>query len=211
MNCLKSTGHQAKQCGSGSCRKCGKLHNTLLHYEQPNNNKISSSLDEMSSMKTEPELTTVSNHVCIKKTKEVLLATAIVNIKDSKGNNKACRALLDSGSQSCVITSECAQRLELRLVSINVPICGLGETNIYARKQVEVQLSSRVTAYKADLNCLVVRQITQAMPAAQVNICEFKIPKGIRLVDNSFHKASQVDMLIGAEIFFDLLHTCNRF
>lgn len=34
LNCLKPASHQAKQCGSGSCRKCHKRHNTLLHLEQ---------------------------------------------------------------------------------------------------------------------------------------------------------------------------------
>jgi len=34
LNCLKVASHQAKQCGSGSCRKCLKRHNTLLHLEQ---------------------------------------------------------------------------------------------------------------------------------------------------------------------------------
>ncbi|KYQ56128.1 hypothetical protein ALC60_04951 [Trachymyrmex zeteki] len=43
INCLKNKGHQAKNCTSGSCRKCGKAHNTLLHFDS---NKSSTSNTE---------------------------------------------------------------------------------------------------------------------------------------------------------------------
>uniref|UniRef100_A0A6P7GDL0 Uncharacterized protein LOC114340957 n=1 Tax=Diabrotica virgifera virgifera TaxID=50390 RepID=A0A6P7GDL0_DIAVI len=32
LNCLQKTNHISKNCQSGTCRKCGRKHNTLLHY-----------------------------------------------------------------------------------------------------------------------------------------------------------------------------------
>jgi len=35
INCLRSGNHQAKNCTASLCRKCGKPHNTLLHFGSP--------------------------------------------------------------------------------------------------------------------------------------------------------------------------------
>lgn len=32
FNCLNATDHQSQECKAGSCKLCGKKHNTLLHY-----------------------------------------------------------------------------------------------------------------------------------------------------------------------------------
>jgi len=43
----------------------------------------------------------------------ILLATAIVDVKNKSGQYVPCRALLDSGSESSFITERCVQRLRL--------------------------------------------------------------------------------------------------
>ena len=34
FNCLSSYDHRSRNCGAGSCKLCGKRHNSLLHYPQ---------------------------------------------------------------------------------------------------------------------------------------------------------------------------------
>ena len=112
---------------------------------------------------------------------------------------------MDSGSQSCFITAECAERLNLNQQSINIPVCGLDKTTTQTHKRVKLSVMSRINRYKVNLTCLVINQITQAMPIEEVNMQELQIPKDIELADPNFDKASRVDLLLGAEIFFDIM------
>jgi len=47
LNYLKAVAHQAKQCGAGTCRKCSKRHNTLLHLEQTSTKESKSGTKEI--------------------------------------------------------------------------------------------------------------------------------------------------------------------
>lgn len=60
-------------------------------------------------------VTSVS-HASLQESKQVLLATVVVKIiiADNKGKEVLCRTLLDSGSQSCFIISNCVERLTFK-------------------------------------------------------------------------------------------------
>lgn len=207
LNCLKSTSHQAKQCGSGQCRKYGKRHNTLFHWETVANKEETAK--EIPKEQVEGDIgktiATSANYHSLNQNRQVLLATAIVNVRDGSGNNKACRVLLNSGSQSCFITTECAKQLGFKQHSVNIPICGLNKTATQTHKMVRLTLSSRINDFRAILNCLVINQVTQAMPVNRIDIGQLRIPKDIELADPRFYEPSQVDLLLGAEIIFDLM------
>lgn len=205
LNCLKDTSHLARQCTMKPCRKCSKPHNTLLHIEQAEATKPESvSKDEDSAKKEKVVFTSVS-HGSVKARKQVLLATAIVKVIDVKGNEVHCRALLDSGSQSCFITVNCAKKLGLKQLDLNIPVCGLGEMATQTRKRVRIILQSRINDFKVNLDCLVIDRITQALPNDKIGVNEVEVPDDVQLADPKFYKSSQVDLLLGAEIFFDLM------
>ena len=89
LNCLKST-HRVRQCGSGECRKCGKRHNTILHWDQESTNKESSqeeaTTEDVKGSNTSKVIATSANHYSLEQNNQVLLATAMVDVIDSKGN-----------------------------------------------------------------------------------------------------------------------------
>ncbi|XP_024868250.1 uncharacterized protein LOC112452343 [Temnothorax curvispinosus] len=205
LNCLKDTSHIAKQCSLGLCRKCNKRHNTLLHLEQSTTKTSESTTEDTSTANQEKVVATSVNHSALKPSKQVLLATALVKITDSKGDKVVCRALLDSGSQSCFITSSCAKRLSLKQFSTHIPVCGLGEMSTQTNKRVKVILHSRINKFSANLDCLIIDRITQSIPVNRINVNELQVPEGILLADPEFYKSSKVDLLLGAEIFFDLM------
>ncbi|GFX66744.1 DUF1758 domain-containing protein [Trichonephila clavipes] len=60
---------------------------------------------------------------------QVLLCTALVNVCDSFGGTRLCRVLLDPGSQACLITSSCLERLGLPRKRTNVRISCLGASD----------------------------------------------------------------------------------
>ncbi|XP_058817756.1 uncharacterized protein LOC131681067 [Topomyia yanbarensis] len=48
-------------------------------------------------------------------------------------------------------------------------------------------------------------QVTGTIPSVKIDVTEWNIPQGIHLADPEFHKPEKIDMLVGAELFFDLL------
>ncbi|GFW59532.1 DUF1758 domain-containing protein [Trichonephila clavipes] len=62
---------------------------------------------------------------------QVLLCTALVNVCDSFGGTRLCRVLLDPGSQACLITNSCLERLGLPRKRANVRISAFDERERY--------------------------------------------------------------------------------
>ncbi|KYN02131.1 hypothetical protein ALC62_07059 [Cyphomyrmex costatus] len=205
LNCLKSASHQAKECSAEECRKCSKRHNTLLHFDRTNkdeSNASSKPIESDTGKVIEPASTSCTS---VSRAKQVLLATALINVQNSKGEMKSVRALLDNGSQSCFITSGCCRELGLKQRSIRVPVFGLAQQLTQVRNSVRITMQSRTTRFNRTLDCLVVEKITQDLPDNMVDRNCLQIPKNAPLADPQFDKPSSIDMLLGAEIFFDLL------
>ncbi|XP_025995820.2 uncharacterized protein LOC105202869 [Solenopsis invicta] len=204
LNCLKAASHQTKHCNVKPCRQCNKRHNTLLHLEQALIKKAET-LTESSSAAEGKIVATSINHAASVQNKQVLLATAVVKVTDSRGNEVLCRALLDSGAQSCFITSSCAKKLALEQFGAYTPVRCLGELSTRTNKRVRIKLQSRINKFKADLDCLIIDQIIQFMPDDTINTNDIQIPEGIILADPEFYEPARVDLLLGAEIFYDIM------
>jgi len=145
------------------------------------------------------------NHASFDQHKQVLLATAIIKVMDKRGREVLSRALLDSGSQSCFVTSSFAKRLALDPIIVNIPVCGLGEMSTQTNKRIRISLQSRINNFKSDLKCLVIDRITQVISNNRINVDEVQVPEGIALADSEFYKSLKIDLLLGAEI---LLSSC---
>ncbi|XP_018373384.1 PREDICTED: uncharacterized protein LOC108767792, partial [Trachymyrmex cornetzi] len=205
LNCLKSATHQAKECSAGECRKCSKRHNTLLHFEQAAKGAPDANAKSIESHSEEITKSTSISCASVDQAQQVLLATALINVQDGKGEIRSVRALLDNGSQSCFITSDCCKELGLKLSATSVPIYGLTQQLTRVRNSARIIIQSRITGFKRAIDCLVVEKITQDLPSNVVDSARLRIPKGIQLADPQFDRPSKIDMLLGAEIFFDLL------
>lgn len=70
---------------------------------------------------------------------------------------------------------------------------------------VQIALQSRINNFKTQLNCLIIDRITQQSSINGIKIEDLRIPNGIELADPGLCETGGVDLLIGAEIFFDLL------
>ncbi|XP_062535738.1 uncharacterized protein LOC134204943 [Armigeres subalbatus] len=69
----------------------------------------------------------------------------------------------------------------------------------------ESALSSDYSGFESSVDCLVTTRVTGKIPSVAVNISEWKFPPGIVLADPSFNESKDVDLLIGAELFFLIL------
>ncbi|XP_062557800.1 uncharacterized protein LOC134222655 [Armigeres subalbatus] len=151
----------------------------------------------------------VSLPVCIQnRTGDVLLSTAIINIKDQYGATRLARALLDSCSQFCFMTTAFSQKLNLRGFPDYLEVQGIGGLKSISRRRVTACVLPRfsnVLSYNEDMSFYVLPELTTTLPAKKVNIGRWKPPSHMVLADPQFFEPGPIDVIIGAEFFFDLL------
>lgn len=202
LNCLRK-GHSTRDCKNpGSCQKCGKKHNSLLHLELTNETRISSMPISNSGTASTSTFTACSS---VRDNTRVLLATAVVIANDRNGKPIECRALLDSASQSNFISENLCKKLNLSTKAINIKVAGIGQGSTRITKRANLTVNSRLNAFKATLSCLVLPAISPNIPLASFDGGSLNIPDDLRLADPEFYESSEIDMLIGASLFWDLL------
>lgn len=135
----------------------------------------------------------------------VFLSTAIVSVLNSQNKPVKCRCLLDSGSQPNIITKGFVEKLGIRTKGTHSPITGINQSTANILAQCKVSLCSLYSQFKAQVNCLVIEEISNVMPQKRINTCQLEIPETLQLADPTFYEPSQVDLLLGAGIFYDLL------
>ncbi|XP_062538369.1 uncharacterized protein LOC134206657 [Armigeres subalbatus] len=137
--------------------------------------------------------------------KAVLLITAVEDAFDQPGQPHSCRVPLVSGSQVNFVTEEMANCLGIKKQRANVPITGINELRSHARDKVLVKVRSKVTKFYCSLECLVTPKVPGKIPTSKIDVNGWRIPEGVVLADPAFHTPDKVDMLIGGELFFDIL------
>ncbi|GFX58965.1 DUF1758 domain-containing protein [Trichonephila clavipes] len=88
----------------------------------------------------------ISNKKGFDSNSQVLLCTALVNVCDSFGGTRLCRVLLDPGSQACLITSSCLERLGLPRKRTNVRISCLGASDTRTNGISEIKFTPHFTS-----------------------------------------------------------------
>ncbi|XP_062556599.1 uncharacterized protein LOC134221424 [Armigeres subalbatus] len=218
---LKSTVMSSKvhsvvvQKSDESCPVCElshtvERHHSLMHPEErklvPSN--PSQATANMNGRSNEGPLTAakcmIPNQPC-ETTKHVLLATAVVGVEDVTGVIHQCRALLDSGAMANFLSERVADVLRLPKSSVNIPVIGVNGMKSGAKFKVQAAVRSMATDIGFNLDYLIVPKITGALPAKRIDVSSWPIPKNLVLADRFFNEPSRIDMLIGAEVFFELL------
>ncbi|XP_018394146.1 PREDICTED: uncharacterized protein LOC108772967 [Cyphomyrmex costatus] len=188
MNCLER--HKLTECPSTKhCGKCTARHHTTLHEAFVDATTISA----------------VAIHVTDRPTIEctpVLLATARVLVTDSSGALQTVRALVDPGSETCLVAESLAQRLRLPRTPTAVAIYGVGgqQTGVL-RARVSLSLTSRVTAVSMKISALVFPRITDYGGVADRRSCAWAHLQGLELADPEFYNQDPVELLLGADVY----------
>ncbi|KAL0830470.1 hypothetical protein ABMA28_002635 [Loxostege sticticalis] len=206
FNCLKSS-HQLKDCNSVfRCLKCKHKHHTLLHKDR-NDNK--SSIDKNSTDSKSVSLF-VKGENSKSSTKllntTVLLATAIIQIRDSDGNYHSLRALFDTGSQNNFITRKAVQYLHLQPVSCETNINGLGGIAADVTGFIRCSIGSNNNPL-FDLDMHVISNICGEQPIAKLNTSGWTHINSLPLADPGFDVPGPIDVLLGADVFAESLLT----
>ncbi|XP_046811084.1 uncharacterized protein LOC124420834 [Lucilia cuprina] len=204
LNCLRK-GHMMKTCKFGHCRYCTSKHHSLLHINNTLNasNAEYSIESQSSAVEAQSSLVSSSFNTPPGSPADVLLATAVVLVKNRSGSLVPCRAILDSASQLNFVTNRLANQLHLQTSKSLVTISGIGDGTFVAEKSVDIFVKSQNENFSTSFSAIVVPTITDYKP--NVNISNWNIPQNIQLADPLFYKHNRVDILIGAGLFFDLI------
>ncbi|XP_055855989.1 uncharacterized protein LOC129919163 [Episyrphus balteatus] len=208
LNCL-GKGHNVSRCPSHyKCQVCKQPHHSLLHRNK-STEPVADSTDVQ--QHTSQPTSSAAVHSAMEKERipegQVILATALVLVKDSSGGFQLGRVLLDSGSQVNFINEKFANSLGLQKDKKIVDIVGIGTTETKTKHQTQTTIRSRYSNFEISLEFLVAPSITGYQPEAALNVSGWNIPISSELADESFNRPGQIDLLLGAEAFFELLES----
>ncbi|XP_062537651.1 uncharacterized protein LOC134205970 [Armigeres subalbatus] len=141
-----------------------------------------------------------------------LLSIAIVKLGDRHGNTVFARALLDNGSQICIMSESLSQKLKFQRDRENLPVKkGVGGCSSVSKQAVLATISSCNSSYvSCELKFYVLSKITSNLPQQSFDISSCHLPEGISLADPNFNESGAVDVILGAVIFYDLLLDSQR-
>ncbi|KAI5644597.1 putative peptidase (DUF1758) domain-containing protein [Phthorimaea operculella] len=166
------------------CSQCqDKGHHTLLHPDEASNPVV---------------LQSVANN-------DVLLPTARVKVYAKDGREVHIKCVLDSCSQSSLITSKAVDVLGFTPKPSNTKLIGVTESLSQVKYCIPLEIHSLTSSYKRLVSFEVVDSITCNLPQNPIDLTDFKFPDGIKLSDETFNKPSEINMLMSAGIFFQVL------
>lgn len=229
FNCLTQF-HRKSTCKStNKCRKCKKSHHTLLHFENMSEPKPSHAKEDANSGLSalakvfQPAATDVitsesglnpsngngSNITSCSgfdSDSQVLLCTALVSVCDAFGGVQLCRVLLDPGSQACLITNDCLERLGLPKRRANVRISCLGASDTRTNGISDIKFSPHFTSsISFATSVYVVNKIVGQLPHVSLHSSCVEPFNDLKLADPTFFRSGSIDILLGVNIALPLL------
>lgn len=206
INCIRSNSHQADSCISGNCKICNSKHNTLLHAATGASDASHSNTNKREEVSSTNFSAAIVTHTTSSfNNKDVLLSTAVVHAYDVSGKSNSCRILLDCGSQANFISRGYLDRLRLKPKYSNVSINGINNTATQATQTVQVRLQSRINSFSRTIDCIVSEQVTVELPTCHLKRNIFDIPRNLKLAYPRFNEPSEINILIGADLFWESL------
>jgi hypothetical protein len=201
-NCLNAS-HSMRECTSiFSCQKCKRKHHTLLHREQPASKMDPAAGDPPSSVALVAKESLAQSNSPVNTT--VLLATALVQIRDASGGFHTFRALFDTGSQNNFLTAHAAQRLNLQPRTGCANVHGLGGSSASVSGVVTCDVgANRNVNFRLEM--LVIPSICGDQPIARLNTNGWDEVKTLPLADPGFDIPGPIDVLLGADVFAESL------
>lgn len=196
LNCLRP-GHRTRSCRLGPCNKCKRRHSTILHRAVQTADSVDESLAN-NALTTDCNLSDLN--------KQIILSTALIYIHNPNTNqSESVRALLDCGSQSSYMTASLKDKLSLQSHNTNVKIIGIGNNTSECVESCVARIQSKESDFQATLTFLLLPTLTSYIPRFKINAESLNIPTSVKLADPNFQQPAPVDIILGADIFWDIL------
>lgn len=228
-NCLGSS-HLSSACDSKHrCKICSMKHHTMVHLgnktqttsqskpyfkntytnktipgapPQPNTKQIlTQSQDDKSSVQAVVALSRQAD----KPDYRVLLGTALVKVKHN-GISHVLRGCLDSAAMASFLSQHAAQLLGVKRSYTPKYIQGISATPVKTLGVTDIIVSSLNEEFtSAPMQTLILEKITSNLPDTQISEEVKQKMKAFVLADPTFDLPSPIDILIGADLFPQLM------
>lgn len=211
-NCLKQF-HKTNECKSEfKCFICKETHNTLLHVDSHTRLEPKTTLSLPCAVRTEPSRSvsaTSSDSAAANASSlhtyshsAVILATAVVHVKDRFNSYQPCRVLIDSGAQSNFISITCLQRLGLSTRKCNYSIFGLAGESVKNYGMTSCVIKPRHNDNPIfNIDAVVLNKITCDLPTTTIPIEIVSEYRDLYLADPNFDKKSPIDIILASDVF----------
>ncbi|XP_049866891.1 uncharacterized protein LOC126367429 [Pectinophora gossypiella] len=205
FNCLRR-GHSAYKClQSTTCKKCGRRHHSLIHGYITTKEPLQSEHTESQEVNVQ---TTTAIHTGNSSGEcAIVLATALVNVRSQRKDNEytTLRALVDQGSQACLITEAACQHLGFKRVPIYGNVTGVGSSKSTTKAKVEFDITSKYNPHISHrVNAYVLSTLTSCLPQKTQSV-EWPEIADLELADPTFCKPGKIDLILGADIYAEIL------
>ncbi|XP_076398078.1 uncharacterized protein LOC143266413 [Megachile rotundata] len=203
LNCLNA-GHEMAKCPSQQgCLACGKRHHTLLHEAMLLPGSTVSHASTVQRPSEDEDLFRATTCTSSATNRGIaLLATARVKVEAPSGDSIEIRALLDTGSDTSLVSQWVVQTLRLPRRAVQVAISGVQDREAGAATS-EVQFSVRSKLQKdftLPVRALVLQRLTSLIPSQQMDNTNWHHLRGVTLADPGFGTPSRVDLILGADV-----------
>ncbi|GFX78363.1 integrase catalytic domain-containing protein [Trichonephila clavipes] len=189
---------------------CKGLHNSLLHdsaelcsavKNQTVGERGIETISNTTRFEGQPEVAVLTyGNKC------VLLNTFMIFVKSADGYRIKLRGLLDNASTICVMREDIARKLGFKFKSANQSITGINGITQSSKYSANIEVSNRDYTFARNVQFSLLPKIIDAIPVSKLNISDLNIPASIELADYNFHMPGQIDILIGSELFFEILN-----
>ncbi|CAG9562855.1 unnamed protein product [Danaus chrysippus] len=180
-----------------------------IQEQSDNNSKNLPTLSPAATVATDSEVPSSSASVSMTaiSTNQSLLSTALVKVTS---NGKTCilRASLDCGSQSSFVTVRALRETGSQHFDSDYhSVSGIGSSVFNVTKHCYLDIGSLNSPLVMRVKCFVLPHITDRLPNVAVNVQHLDIPCHVQLADPKFFEPSDIDLLLGADVFWDLLES----
>ncbi|GFX99711.1 integrase catalytic domain-containing protein [Trichonephila clavipes] len=207
--------HRLKECRSEKNCFCLRLHNSLIHFsrDKTRNPTPTSNLNLDAStfpgeiersVKANSQEQFVATGFEKGRLKNVFLSTVRALVKNKYSQWVEVKCLLDVGSQSCLCTRACAEKLQLKMEKINTVVSCVNDASMVVKSCVKTSVANKAKTFESELMLLVVITITDLISNKVIDV-DVNVSEFLPLADDKFNIPDRIDMLLGAEIFYELL------
>ncbi|XP_049704992.2 uncharacterized protein LOC126056356 isoform X2 [Helicoverpa armigera] len=95
--------------------------------------------------------------------------------------------------------------LHLPIRSVSSHVAGINSQVSAVTQTCTLHLQSCDESYNVDIDCFVLPNITTHIPQTYIDLSDLQLPAGISLADPTFNIPSSIDILVGADIFWNVV------
>ncbi|XP_047027021.1 uncharacterized protein LOC124635227 isoform X2 [Helicoverpa zea] len=95
--------------------------------------------------------------------------------------------------------------LHLPIRSVSSHVAGINSQVSAVTQTCTLHLQSCDESYNVDIDCFVLPNITTHIPQTYIDLTDLQLPAGISLADPTFNIPSSIDILVGADIFWNVV------